>query len=222
MSLLELFKGTGSISKVFEDSFDVISLDFNKKWNPDILEDILEWDYKKYPVGKFDVIWASPPCRYYSNLQSSLLGRELLVKNLPVELQRELEGQEKVVWTPELREKAMQVYDQFPKKTLEIVNYLKPLQWFMENPASGEMKNREFMRDIPSYKVDYCRYSNWGYRKPTMIWTNKVGFEAKCCDNGKCGMLLEGTRKHKTLACDTTKQMRYRVPPKLVLDLLRM
>jgi hypothetical protein len=64
--LLELFKGTGSVGKVAEKKgFKVISLDFDKKFNPDILTDILKWDYKKANI-KPDVIWASPPCTEFS------------------------------------------------------------------------------------------------------------------------------------------------------------
>ena len=33
--------------------------------------------------------------------------------------------------------------------------------------------------DYPYYDVDYCMYSNWGYRKRTRIWTNLKGFEPK-------------------------------------------
>ena len=68
MKLLELFSGTKSVGKVAEQlSYDVTSLDLK---NADINTDILEWDYKQYPVGYFDVIWASPPCTEYSKAKS--------------------------------------------------------------------------------------------------------------------------------------------------------
>ena len=72
MNLLELFKGTGSISKVAEKmGFNIVSLDIEEKYKPDILTDILKWDYKKfyYDTGFIpDFIWASPPCNTYSTL----------------------------------------------------------------------------------------------------------------------------------------------------------
>lgn len=66
--LLELFKGTGSVGHVFEhNGYKVTSLDFERKWKPDICTDILKWDYKKaFKPGDFEVIWASPPCTEYS------------------------------------------------------------------------------------------------------------------------------------------------------------
>ena len=66
--VLELFKGTGSVGKVL-DIFKIkhISLDFEKKFNPDICVDILEWDYKNIQTPDF--IWASCPCETFSVLQ---------------------------------------------------------------------------------------------------------------------------------------------------------
>jgi site-specific DNA-cytosine methylase len=65
MRLLELFCGTKSVSRHTQFT-EVISLDILPKFNPDIVQDILEWDYTSYPPGYFDAIWASPPCTQYS------------------------------------------------------------------------------------------------------------------------------------------------------------
>ena len=67
MRLLELFAGTGSIGKVFRDKgWEVVSLDIDPKSEADIVQDIREWNYRVYPPGYFDVIWASPCCTHYS------------------------------------------------------------------------------------------------------------------------------------------------------------
>jgi len=68
MKLLELFSGTKSVGKVAQQfGFDVVSLDLK---NADINCNILEWDYKQYPVGYFDFIHASPPCTEYSRAKT--------------------------------------------------------------------------------------------------------------------------------------------------------
>ena len=65
--LLELFCGTKSVGKVAEQrGYDVVSLDFNPKFNATITEDIMEWDYTQFPPDYFDVIWGSPDCRTWS------------------------------------------------------------------------------------------------------------------------------------------------------------
>ena len=67
MRLLELFSGTKSISKAIGHLYDeVISVDILNNNNPTHCVDILQWDYKQYPTGYFDAIWASPPCTEYS------------------------------------------------------------------------------------------------------------------------------------------------------------
>lgn len=71
ITVLELFKGSGSVGNYLRKSkladFDVTSLDVECEYEPTICENILTWQYRKsFPVGHFDIIWASPPCTEYS------------------------------------------------------------------------------------------------------------------------------------------------------------
>ena len=74
--------------------------------------------------------------------------------------------------------------DKIVRTTLEIVEYLQPQLWFMENPRHGELANREYMKDIPYIDVDYCLFSDWGYQKPTRIWgSNSLKrLQSRVCD----------------------------------------
>ena len=242
MSVLELFSGTRSVGKVCDEiGWKTVSVDL-------ILEadhkcDIMEFDYKQYPQDHFDVVWASPPCTAYSNLQNCWLNRERKGK----------------VFTKECMEEDRKEADKLVLKTLEIIDYFKPSLWFIENPQTGQLRKREMMKDIPFYDVDYCMYSDWGYKKRTRIWTNKEHFSPKLCDaKGTCGNMVEiqtDAKKqllHKTNLGNTerlqksTKQLthnvslgsksnekqinmpggatnlllRYRIPPKLIYELL--
>ena len=58
--LLELFNAFERIG------WDVTSVDMVAKFNPTHLANILEFDYKQYPPGHFDFLWASPPCTEFS------------------------------------------------------------------------------------------------------------------------------------------------------------
>ena len=70
MRLLELFSGTKSVSKAIEHLYDeIISVDILNKNNPTYCCDILLWDYKQYPPGYFDAIWASPPCTAFAEFR---------------------------------------------------------------------------------------------------------------------------------------------------------
>ena len=65
MKLVELFCGTKSVGKVFEKyGYEVISLDIEKKFNPTICSDFMEWDYKS--IENVDILWASTDCSCYS------------------------------------------------------------------------------------------------------------------------------------------------------------
>ena len=68
--LLELFKGTGSVGKVFKRrGWDVVSLDIDAEFRPTIVCDIMKWDYKRFK-RRPDFIWASPPCQAHTSLNS--------------------------------------------------------------------------------------------------------------------------------------------------------
>lgn len=178
MRVLELFSGTHSVGKVCKEyGWDVISLDLK---GADINKNILEWDYTTYPVGHFDIIWASPPCDTFSILRKTWIGRKLKCHNGLVCSLELLQKDINEIGLPILR------------KTEEIINYFKPKYYFIENPQTGQMK--EYMTHHLHYDVDYCMYSDFGYKKRTRIWTNLQDFQPKIC-NGNCGNIENG--KHK-------------------------
>jgi hypothetical protein len=210
VKVLELFSGTGSVGKCCEKiGFDKVSVDLLLP--ADFKIDIMDFDYKQFDKNEFDIIWASPPCSNYSKLQDGWLGRMR-------------KGE---IYTKEIQEKEMNNDDKLVLKALEIIDYFKPEYWFIENPASSKMKDRDFMKDLPFHIVDYCMYSDWGYRKRTRIWTNKKEWNAKTC-NKKCGNMIGNLhktnlgnteRKQITKGDGTTQQDRYRIPEELIFSL---
>jgi len=181
MRVLELFSGTKSVGKCCDElGWESISVDMILPADHQV--DIMEFDYKQYPKDHFDIVWGSPPCCSYSKLQSSWFGR------------KKKEG----IFTREIWEQEMKESDKLVKKTFEIIEYFNPELWFLENPQTGNLKNREIMKNVPFYDVDYCMYSNWGYKKRTRIWTNKKDFNNLLCDgSGSCGNMVENTKQHK-------------------------
>jgi site-specific DNA-cytosine methylase len=204
MKLLELFCGYKSVGKAVGNLFnEVVSVDIDSKVNPTIVADILHWDYKAYPPQYFDAIWASPPCQEYSCLNHS--------------------HPEK---TPNL-----QWADSVVKRTLEIIEYFKPDRFFIENPQSGLLKDREFMDGIPFYDFDYCSFSDWGYRKRTRIWTSVNGSDRLCTGPGVCTNMVG--KRHKNALGNATYQeywvrglkrqaQRYAIPPRLIQHLFAL
>jgi hypothetical protein len=143
MRLLELFAGTGSVGKSFlKYKWKVVGLDLEK--GHEIQCDILTWDYKKYPVGYFDAIHASPPCIQYSIARTS------------AKTPRDFVSADKLV-----------------RKTLEIIRYFHPTVWIIENPYTGYLRKRPCMKDMARFLrvVCYCKYGK-PYKKATAIWTN--------------------------------------------------
>ena len=158
--LLELFSGTGSIGKAFlREGWEVISVDIDKKANPTHLANVLTWDYRQYPPGYFDFVWASPPCTQYS------------IARTCAQTPRDLEGSDRIV-----------------ERTQEIISYFDCL-WAMENPFTGLLKSRPCMAGMDRYLkvVSYCKYG-MPYRKNTAIWSNlgEYGFQSHFATSFRC------------------------------------
>jgi hypothetical protein len=162
MRCLELFAGTGSVGDVFRDAgWEVVSLD--RDMPADIQTDILDWDYRSYEPGFFDVIWASPPCTEYS-VAKTIGIRKLAEAN------------------------------EVTQRTLDIIDYLRPKYWMIENPQTGYLKAQSFMQGRPYNDVDYCRYG-MPYRKRTRIWNNLMDFHPLLC-NKLCDVMTADKRRH--------------------------
>jgi site-specific DNA-cytosine methylase len=218
MNCLELFSGTHSFKKVADKlGYKTVSLDIRnyKGIEPPTHQiDILDWDYKQYPKDYFDIIWASPPCIYYSKLQNSWLGRYKINKKTG----------EKYLFTREILNEKLKIADKWLKKTKEIIDYFKPKKFFIENPATAITNKRGILDDYKNYVVDYCKYSDWGYRKRTRIWTN-VNFNPKPLCKKDCNNMHENGSKHKlrnmgSNGGTTILKESYRVPELLIKNLL--
>ena len=203
MRILELFKGTGSITKYFIDNNDVevISLDILEKYKPTICSDIMTFDYKQFDIGYFDIIWASPECKIFSVLQHAWISRKWGTKeNLEIEREKN-----KI----------------FINKSIEIIKYFNPTFYFIENPLYSAIWD---YIDDETFKnkyviIDYC-YFGYNYKKPTKILTNKILENKRClCKSHKMKIGFSTDKfknKNTTIKDNTTLNDRYSIPQKLL------
>ena len=181
MRTLEIFAGTQSFSKGVrrhDPTAETITVDLLDKFNPTHKTDILEWDYRQYPVGHFDIIWASPPCTEYSKAKTRA------VRNLE--------------FADQLVRKAFEIIDYFQPETWIVENVGTGLL----------VKRMEQIRpNLDSYLADYCVYGK-PYRKRTIFWSNKPLLLGLCPGVGQCpqmeagvhrGSCGNGTRKYNSL-----------------------
>lgn len=157
MKVLELFAGTRSIGKAFEEKgHEVFSVEWSKDFeNIDMYADIGQISAEDIirEFGRPDVIWASPDCTTFSIAAIS----HHRTKN-PI--------------TGNLDPKSdyAKFCDEVDQNVLKLIRELKPKYWFIENPRGG-MRKMSWMQDLPRYTVTYCKYGDTRM-KPTDIWTN--------------------------------------------------
>jgi hypothetical protein len=202
--MLDLFSGTGSVSKVFKDKgWQVVTLD--RDLPADIQTNILCWNYTNLPVGHFDFIWASPPCTHYS------------VARTTAKTPRDISGSNLLV-----------------QRALDIIDYFQPKFWCLENPATGYLKDQPVVEHLPFQDVDYCKYGfNYRKRTRIWnnlgeMWQP----HPLCCKTSPCPARLNANGLHKELSqlrprnsTDTrssrTTEGLYQIPPLLIEEIFR-
>ncbi|KAK3241898.1 hypothetical protein CYMTET_48379 [Cymbomonas tetramitiformis] len=135
--ILVLFSGTGSVEKEFARCFPAsrsVTLDADPLWRPTHVTAIESWDYWRYPPGYFDVVWASPPCTQYSQARTTGGPPDFVTADACVQ------------------------------RTLDIIEYLRPQHWFVENPMGrypDALRFRPVMSHLPApLTCTYCMKVN--------------------------------------------------------------
>lgn len=154
IKVLELFAGSRSIGNTAEElGMEVFSSDINDFDKIDYVTDINDFDVSKVTFIP-DVIWASPPCTFFS---VASIGKHWNRDNTP-KSENALKGVKYV------------------DSTLSIINYflkLNPnLKWFMENPR-GKLRKLPIVYGLEKTTVWYCTYGDTR-AKPTDIWSNHI------------------------------------------------
>jgi site-specific DNA-cytosine methylase len=183
--ILDLFAGTGSATKAFENAgHQVIKVELNDDFEADeryVLELTAKYLIDKY--GSFDFIWASPPCQKFSVASIGHYwtgGRGALIPKRP------------------------EVYEAIAlvEHTVKLMQDLKPkLGWLMENPR-GMLRKQDVVKDLPRYTITYCQYGDIRM-KPTDLWGTiqnwnpkpKCSPGANCHESSPAGTNAGGTGK---------------------------
>lgn len=159
MKLLELFCGTKSIGKEFAKAgFEVVSVDFDKQFAPDICADVLTLDPEQFKG--FDAVWASPPCNAFT---VALIGRNWYHDHTPKN---------------DLARHGLAILEH----TIRIIKTVAPRMFWIENPR-GKMRRMPVMQDLHRNTVSYCQYGDTRM-KPTDIWHNTSWTPRPMCGNG--------------------------------------
>jgi site-specific DNA-cytosine methylase len=204
IKILDLFAGTGSATKAFEDAgHEIIKVELDEYFEAherDILT--LTADYLTTKYGQFDFVWASPPCQKFSVASIGHYwtgGRGALIPK-----------------RPEVFEAIALV-----KYTINLMNNLKPVYgWVMENPR-GMLRKQDVVKDLPRYTITYCQYGDTRM-KPTDVWGTIKNWTpramcspgANCHESSPAGTNAGGTGKLRNA------KLRSMIPYELGLELL--
>ncbi|QDP49712.1 MAG: putative DNA (cytosine-5)-methyltransferase [Prokaryotic dsDNA virus sp.] len=148
MKVLELFAGSRSIGNVAEKyGCKVFSVDIINFKKINLVKDICNVNMNDIPFYP-DMIWASPPCTYFS---VASIGHHWNEDH-----------------TPKTKEaiKGMEILE----ATLNLVLSYKKSIYYIENPV-GKMRRK--IKGINRTTITYCSYGD-NRMKPTDIWSNNI------------------------------------------------
>lgn len=201
MKVLELFAGTRSIGKAFEErGHEVYSVEWDKSFDHiNLYADIGELTAEKVleEFGQPDVIWASPDCTTYS------------VAALSHHRRKNLETGELMPVSDYAK-----VCDRINAHVMKLIDELQPKYYFVENPRGG-LRKMGFIQGRPRYTVTYCQYGD-KRMKPTDIWTNHPNpkFKPACKPGAQCHVSAPRGSKTGTQGLKGSKE-RSRIPVEL-------
>ena len=190
---LDLFCGTKSVTRTLEGlGYEVVTLDIRRECQADFVVDIRKWPYWKF----YDP-------GYFDIIWASIPCTEF----------------SQALTT---RERNLRMADSIARRTLNIIRWLSPKKFFIENPAGHALlQNRPYMRGVPKIAVDYCQFQPlWGYKKPTHIFGSVENLSDQVCNPQTCQAMLPGGKRHKiwlgAYGSPISRNMKFRVPQKLV------
>lgn len=174
MLVLELFAGSRSIGKAFEEhGHTVYSIDYDRSL-PDINEymDLEELDitFILQEVGIPDVIWASPDCTTYS---IAAISHHRTKNQTTGSLDPVSDYAHKC--------------DRVNKNVIRIMKYFNEhhgTKIFIENPRGG-FRKMDFIQDLNRTTVTYCQYGDTRMKPTDIFSTDHIdGLFKPICKNG--------------------------------------
>ncbi|OLP95272.1 putative DNA (cytosine-5)-methyltransferase, partial [Symbiodinium microadriaticum] len=200
MRLLELFSGTGSVGRAFEA----------RGWEVTSLDS----NPKADPTICSDILhW---DFKAFESGYFDMIWASPCCTEFSIALKK--------------RPRNLPLGDALVLKTLEIIDYLQPRWWAIENPSTGRLKSRPYMQGLHWDKVTYCKYG-FRYKKPTAIWHNLpwTPSQGPCRTGDRCEA-FQGTRHPETAQRGPTKgregsnsrDQLYSIPPALCDEIVRL
>ena len=168
MKVLELFAGSRSFSKVAEYyGCKVYTTDHKPFEKIDQVCDIFDFNFEqcvKSLGGWPDIIWASPPCTYFS---VGSIGHHWHKDHTP-------------------KTKNAKHGIKIVEATARLIDYMRTfnlnLKYIIENPR-GKLRKLNLLNPYKMKTVTYCQYGDTRM-KPTDIWTNVDWLPKSMCKNG--------------------------------------
>lgn len=200
MRVLDLFCGLKGWSAPFAArGHEIVTLDFDASFAPDIYADILEVAPADLG-GPYDVVLASPPCEAFSVMN---IGKNWNHDHTP-KTQRAWLG--------------MSILS----KTVELIDALQPAFFVIENPV-GKMRRMPVLAPFEIRTITQCQYGE-SRMKPTDLWGGfppSLELRPQCAKGAPCHVAApRGSRTPGSVQGTKSSAERAKIPEALALAVM--
>lgn len=199
MRVLDLFCGLKGWSAPFTAGHEVVTLDFDPRFNPTICADILKVSVADFG-GAFDVVLASPPCEGFS------------VMNIGKNWHHDHTPKTQSAWL------GLSILT----KTVELITELAPRFWVIENPV-GKMRRMPVLAPFERRTITQCQYGETRM-KPTDLWGGfppSLVLRPQCAKGAPCHVAApRGSRTPGSVQGTKSSAERAKIPEALARAVL--
>jgi hypothetical protein len=203
MNMIELFCGSGTISKEFEKfGYNTFSVDVRRRvgvCDPDLRKDILDVRLSDIPFHQVNFLWASPPCDVFSKASGGIHWNK--------------DG------TPKTEK--CQAHIKILHKTLKLIEKINPDIFFIENPDAKMKYDKEMIKFLIRNNARIIRINLQAYgfptKKPTLLFTNALDFVPGTFSNNN---LQDTFNSNKVIFDNLTKCQKQKSPEALAKELV--
>ena len=124
-----------------------------------------------------------------------------------------------IIWASPSYITNLDISNEIVLKILEIIEYLEPKNFVIDNPDKSLLKHQWFMYGIPYTDIDCCKYGK-GYKKKLRLWNNISNWKSQPLCKNDCSSIFNNEHREKQPNINFNREELHSIPATLIYEVL--